>query len=77
MQESWVLDPEEQDRLVRAFINLQVAALLYDTKDFTSDIASAMLTVIREAVSTMEKHGLFHSPAHLPSWDEETKETTT
>lgn len=55
-----------------AFANLELAAALYDTSDFTSDSARTILTLIDEAVSIMEKCGLLHGPVDKP-WDNETK----
>ncbi len=72
MQESSVLQPEEQDRLGMAFANLEMAAPLYDTTDFTIDSAKAILTLIDQSVSVMEQRGLLQGPVDKP-WDNETK----
>ncbi len=72
MQESWLLYPKEQDRLAVTFINLEAAAALYDTEAFTSDSASTVLALIREAISVMEKHRWLHGPVDVP-WEEGTE----
>ncbi len=72
MQESSVLQPEEQDHLGMAFVNLEMAAPLYDTGDFTSDSAGNILKLIEAAVSIMQKNGLLHSSVEKP-WDNQSK----
>lgn len=72
MQESSVLETEEQDQLGMVLTNLEMAAALYNTNDFTTDSAKAILTLIDKAVAAMEKRGLLHGPVEKP-WDNETK----
>lgn len=72
MQESSVLQPEEQDLLGMAFANLERAAQLYDTGDFTCDSAGNILKLIEAAVSVMEKNGLLYSSVEKP-WDNQSK----
>ncbi len=66
MQESSNLEAEEQDRLGMAFANLEMAAGLYDSSELTAESAQSTLTLIDEAISAMEKHGLLHGPVKTP-----------
>ncbi len=75
LQESSVLQPEEQDQLGLVLANLEGAAVLYETSDFTAQTAQNILEVIDTAVSVMEEHGLLHGYVDKP-WDNPTKEHT-
>jgi len=75
MQESYVLEPEEQDRLGMAFANLEMAAGLYDTRELTMESAKAVLALIDEAVSVMGKCGLLHGPVDAP-WENDAEGRT-
>ncbi len=66
MQETSVLDSEEQDRLGVAFANLEIAGGLYDTNEFHPQSAKNVLTLMDDAISAMEKHGLLHSAIEKP-----------
>ena len=73
MQESFVLRPQEQDRLGQAFANLELAVLLYDTTDFRAKSAEDVLKLIDRAVSAMEGYGLMHAEVDNP-WDDPANE---
>ena len=72
MQESSVLEREEQDQLGMAFANLEMAAGLYDTRELTAESAKNVLALIDEAVSVIEQRGLLHGPVKAP-WESEAK----
>lgn len=71
MQESSVLQPEEQDRLGMAYANLEVASQLYDTSDFHAETAVNISKLIDEAISAMEKNGLLHNKQIETPWVDE------
>ncbi|GAN33172.1 MAG: hypothetical protein UZ01_01902 [Candidatus Brocadia sinica] len=76
MQESSVLEPEDQDRLGMAFANLEMTAGLYDTPELTVDSTKDVLALIDKAVSVMEKCGLLHGPVQAP-WENGGKEQSS
>jgi len=75
MQETSVLEPDEQDRLGMAFANLEMAAGLYGTSELTADSAINVLALIDNAISTTQKYGLLHGPIDKP-WENEAYEPT-
>ncbi len=72
LQESSVLEPDEQDRIGLVFANLQMAAGLYATPDLIEDSAKNVLALIDGAISVMEKRGLLHRPVEAP-WESNAK----
>ena len=68
MQESGVLETDEQDQLGVAFANLEMASALYETPLLTGDSAKNTLVFIDDAIAAMEKHGLLHGVVEKP-WE--------
>jgi hypothetical protein len=68
MRESSVLQSEEQDYLGMAFANLESLSPLYGTSELRNDIAEAVLGLIQQAVSVMEKNGLLNGAVRKP-WE--------
>lgn len=66
MQESSVLQPEEQDRLGQVLVNLELTAPLYDTTAFAPETAKNILNMIDQAITVMEKYGLLHGHIENP-----------
>jgi hypothetical protein len=56
--ESFVLTPDEQDQINKAFMNLELAARFYDTHNFTVDSAVRILAMIDTARLALEKGGI-------------------
>lgn len=69
MQESAVLEIDEQDQLGVVLANLEVAVVLYGTKAFHPDSARNLLDLIDRAVAIMQEHGLLHGNVEKP-WDD-------
>ena len=69
MQESFVLETDEQDQLGVVLANLECAAPLYGSNEFRSDSAKNLLDLIDRAVEIMSKHGLLKGQVDKP-WDD-------
>ena len=68
MQESSVLDVEEQDHLGVLIANLENTAVLYDTSDLHPESAKNILDLIDKCISIMSQHGLLQGRVDKP-WD--------
>jgi len=68
LQETTVLEPDEQNALGAVFFNLEPAAKLYETKELTTETAKNLLKLVDEAISAMDQHPLFRGEIKLP-WD--------
>ncbi len=75
LKESSVLQPEEQDPLGLVLVNLEMAARLYETADFTAETAENILDLVDRAISVMSEHGLLHGQVAKP-WDDRPREDT-
>jgi hypothetical protein len=75
MQESSVLEPDEQDQLGMTFANLEMTAGLYETSELTAKTAQYDLALIDKATATMQKYGLLHGPIEKP-WESDTNDET-
>ena len=73
LKEAAVLQPEEQDRLGLALVNLEMAVKLYETADFTGQSAHNILDLMDGAVAAMSEHGLLQGQLAKP-WDDPTRE---
>ncbi len=69
MQESAVLEKDEQDQLGVVLANLEVAALIYGTGELQPDSAKNVLDLIDRAVAIMGEYGLLHGDVEKP-WDD-------
>jgi hypothetical protein len=69
LQESVVLKPKEQDLLRVIFANLEMAAKLYGSADFTAESAKNILDLIDRLISLMGEHGLLHGDVNKP-WED-------
>lgn len=69
MEESAVLESDEQDQLGIALANLEMASALYDGPLFAEDSAKNTLALVDIAVAAMERHGLLHGAVEKP-WAE-------
>ena len=72
LQESAVLEPEEQDLLSVILANLEMAARLYGSVDFAPESAKSILDLIERLVLVMGEHGLLHGHVDKP-WEEEAR----
>jgi len=72
LQESSVLEADEQDSHGMTFANLQMAAGLYETPDLTEDSTKNVLALIDRAISVMEKRRLLHRAVEAP-WENDAK----
>ncbi len=68
MRETEVLESDEQDQLGFVFANLEMAAVIYDTESFESDIAKNILVLIDRAVTVMSENGLLRGTVLRP-WE--------
>lgn len=59
LEESVVLTPDEQDHINKAFLNLELAAHLYGSPDFSVDSAERLLGMVDKATSALERAGIF------------------
>jgi hypothetical protein len=73
LKESSALHPGEQDRLGLILANLELAAALYETADFTVQSADNILDLIDRAIAVMSEHGLLHGDVAKP-WDDRARE---
>lgn len=66
MQESSVLECDEQDQLGAVFVNLHMAAVLYGTKELKADSAQHILQLIDKALNIMGNYGFLHGNVKKP-----------
>jgi hypothetical protein len=68
MQESTVLETDEQDQLGILLINLESISLVYGTESFTAALAKDILPLVDRAINVMSDHGLVKGSVDKP-WD--------
>jgi hypothetical protein len=66
MQESTVLEIDEQDQIGVVFVNLEGLGLVYGTPMLKPDLAKDVLALIDTAIDCMGKHGLLTGEVDKP-----------